>query len=222
MAEVACGGAIRTESIGTVVQVAGPARGKLILSGIADALLGCGLCAFLVSFAASGGLYHTGELSWTTVALDVGLALLGVLLLMAAVRRFRAVGDRRVYLRAGPGGVAVCVPMPTAADLFRLSFRPVSRELAWSETRTWYAYAYLKIGELFFGEPSWLSYANDTRIVFEGVEGWVVWVPTLLLGGSLRRITRGIAEAAARDDLRDADGSAAPAAEPEDGGQGDS
>jgi len=159
---------------GTLVQVAGGSSSKLIFSGlihtvVALILLACGSTVAYIGLT---------EKQTALIGLAVPFILVGLLLAATGVRRFRAVSDHRIYIRAGPGGVVIGVPTNKFSNIVRLDYPFVVYEWAWKDIRTWYPRV-TRIN----GIPT------DRSLVFEGTKGWRLSVPLLYFAGSQSRVT---------------------------------
>jgi hypothetical protein len=171
------------------VDVAGASVFRPVFSGLIQTL-------FAVALLACGGvMLYIGLTEDQTVLLGLGapFTLVGLLFAAKAVRRFRAAGDKRIYLRAGPDGVVIGMPSSKISNMVRLGYRFVVHEMKWNEIRTWYPHV-IRVN----GIPT------DRSLVFEGTEGWKLSVPLLFFGGSQRQITDDLQRAINRTDLREA------------------
>jgi hypothetical protein len=174
---------------GAVLQVASASKIKPILSGLLY-LIGAGLllpCGGIVAYIS----LTENKLPMLCVAAP--FILLGLIWTATAVRRFRAAGDKRIYLHAGPDGLIVGVPVTNKIkNAVRLSYRFVYHDMAWHEIRTWYPHVIRVNG-----------FPTSSSLVFEGVQGWRLSVPLLYLAGSQKQIVDDLNLAIARTDLRE-------------------
>jgi hypothetical protein len=174
---------------GAVLQVAGASKIKPVLSGLlyligAVLLLPCGGIVAYISLT---------EDKLPMLGVAIPFILLGLIWITTAVRRFRAAGDKRIYLRAGPDGLIVGMPVTnTIKNIGRLVYPFVFHEMTWQEIRTWYPYVIRFNGV-----------ATSSLLVFEGTQGWRLSVPLLYLSGSQKQIIDDINLAIGRIDLRE-------------------
>ena len=173
---------------GVLIPIAGVSVIKMILSGVAYGLGGLLILAFGASLASFG--FKRSELALAGLA--VSFILVGAFFVMTAVRRCRAARDPRIFLRAGPDGVAIGIPSNKRANIIRWSYEFVVHEIIWNEIRTWYPYV-MRVN----GIPT------ETSLVFERTNGPRLTVPLLYLAGSQKRIANEINQAISRTDLRD-------------------
>ncbi len=172
---------------GVLISIAGVSALKMILSGGAYGLGGLLILACGASFASFG--FKQSELA--LIGLAVSFMFVGALFVMTAVRRFRAASDSRIFLRAGPGGVAIGIPSNKRANVIRCGYEFVVHELLWNEIRTWYPYV-MRVN----GIPT------ETSLVFERTNGPKLTVSLLYFAGSQKRIANEINHAISRTDLR--------------------
>ena len=152
-----------SSSVGSVVNVATPATRKLRALGVVWSLITLFpivVINYLVFDALSSdeSLLRSGNLVHL-----LGSALMPFMAWFAlgsALQRFHAASINERYLRAGPGGVSICLPDDTGSATFRFSLRTVSFDLPWDQIKTWYPYV-----ESMNGIPT------ERSIVFETVKG---------------------------------------------------
>jgi hypothetical protein len=169
-----------SETAGQVVHVAGAAAGKLVFTGliytvVALLLLWCGLTM---------GYIGLTEGKPPLLGLAVPFTVIGALYAGTAVRRFRAVNDQRTYLRAGPAGVVIGMPLLKFKNVLRSDYPFVVHEVTWDSIRTWFPYV-MSVN----GIPT------ERLLIFEGTAGWKISVPLLFFAGSQSRIVADLTRA---------------------------
>lgn len=159
-----------SSSVGSVVNVATPATRKLRALGVVWSLITLFpivVINYLVFDALSSdeSLLRSGN-----VVHLLGSALMPFMAWFAlgsALQRFHAASINERYLRAGPGGVSICLPDDTGSATFRFSLRTVSFDLPWDQIKTWYPYV-----------QSMNGIPTERSIVFETLKGEKVKLKT--------------------------------------------
>jgi hypothetical protein len=156
--------------------VAAPTNVKLVLSGVWNALLS-------LPFLGTGGIVvymalfgHTKDFSPAMALVGLLPAALGWSSLSTAVRRLRAVGERR-YFRAGPDGIAFRVPGGGTARTLWFGYEMIELHLTWKMIKSYYPYV-MRVN----GIPT----QSEIRIEYHtaGGKGGVVCIPTVYFSGS--------------------------------------
>lgn len=177
-----------SETAGAVVHVTGAAKGKLAVSGLIYMALALLLLVSGPMLADNEKKLKDPDMMLMKV---VPITLAGAFFAATATRRFLAVGDRRIYLRAGPDGMVIGMPSRKLRDIFRLEYRFEVHQIAWKDIRTWFLHI-----ERVKGIPIYIS------LVFDGLKGDTLKAPLIFFAGSKRQLTDDINRAINRIDLR--------------------
>ena len=181
---------IVSENIDAMVEIASPSWFKPIFFGIIH-LIGAALLGMVGGVILYIGITEPKKGAGAILGLGSAFTALSLIIGLAALRRFRIAGDRRVSLRAGPGGLTVCIPNNRGiAGFIRLGYPLRTYEFRWQEVKTWYPFRHLVNG-----------IPTKTSIVFEGQEGWRLAVDTTYFAASQTAIIDAISKARQRTDL---------------------
>jgi len=176
-------------SVGHVVDVATPTAGKPRALGFFWALMGLFPLVIInyLIVAVLTGETLIGNSRHSLVGLG-GLALVplfGWYAFGCAIQRFHAASQQRRYFRAGPGGIAVCVPDDSLKTTFLFSFKAWEFDVPWDQVRTWYPFI-----------RSVNGISTERSIVFETLDGKKISVKTYNFKETHKQIAENIRQAA--------------------------
>jgi len=179
--------------VGPVVTVAPRSAVKTFFTGLFAMLFG-GLMLFLGIFVIQDQvrilLNKDGKIEDFILAVGIIFAIAGWILATTLVRSLRASADKRVYFRAGPGGVSVSYPGWGRLSRLFLSYKIRSYDFAWQDVERWHTYAIQKG-----------FYTYGSSVIFVGKPGWTVSVPTRFFSGTRESIAQSADRARQRADL---------------------
>jgi hypothetical protein len=179
--------------VGPVITVSPRSGVKIFFTGLFPMLFG-GLMLFLGIFVIQDQvriyLSKEGKPEDFIVVVGILFAIVGWVLATTLVRSLRAGADKRIYFRAGPGGVSAAYPGWGRLSRLFLSYKIRSYDFAWQDVERWHTYAIQK-GFYTFG----------SRVVFVGKPGWRVEVPTRFFSGTRESIAKRADQARQRTDL---------------------
>ena len=172
-------------SVGSVVDIATPSKGKLRALGFLWVLIALFPIA-IINYVIIQALTSSSPMITRSTTTFLGSLLMPVLAwfsLGSAVQRFRAAATDGRYFRSGPGGVSVCLTDDYTSSTFLFSLKSLKFDLPWDQVKTWYPFV-----------QSMNGFPTERAIVFETLRNEKIKIKTYHFAEKQQQIVASITQ----------------------------